>query len=258
MPLPTLVLKERFAKRLPVAVGRKATLTWQEPFGPSVPPEQVSPAMTKSLTSPPVRLTEVIDSVPVPPLVRRTVWKLLMVVSGCVPKLSAPGSNATWAVTPRPFRPIVSGIPLVIITVRPPLRVPPACGEKRTVMLQDAPGASVVVTQVSRVLVKSPECRPFSVTLETATGPLELLVSVTVCGALFAPTWMAPNSRLGALTVRVGAVPMPSSATERGLPAAVSSMRSVALRLPVAVGLKATPIWQVPPAAIVAPTQLLP
>ena len=69
-----------------------------------------------------------------------------------------------------------------------------------------------------------------------------------VCVELVAPTsWLAKVKLLGA-TVAVLTAPCPVSSTERGLPAELSVMVKVPVRIPVAVGVNVTWIVHVPPA----------
>src|SRR4051812_48323018 len=91
-----------------------------------------------------------------------------------------------------------------------------------------------------------------------------LLVSVTSCAGLVDPVFCDPNARLDADSVTTGAVggvvPLPLRATLCGLPAAVSVKLSDAVRVPAAVGLKATATLQlaltasgpVQPSAVIA------
>src|SRR5437899_7366918 len=71
------------------------------------------------------------------------------------------------------------------------------------------------------------------------SGASPLLVSVTFCAALVVPTRCSPNALLVAESVAVGGVtPVPVSNTDCGLPGASSVMVTVAVRAPVAAGVK--------------------
>ncbi len=83
-----------------------------------------------------------------------------------------------------------------------------------------------------------------------------LLVSVTVCAALVVPTCWLLKVRLVLERVTAGAVgatPVPVRLTLCGLPAALSVIDSVPVRVPVAVGVKVTLMVQLAPAATEAP-----
>ena len=68
------------------------------------------------------------------------------------------------------------------------------------------------------------------------------------CAELVVPTsWLANVKLLGAI-VTVLTAPWPVSSTERGLPAELSVMVKVPVRVPVMVGAKVTWIVHVPPA----------
>jgi hypothetical protein len=70
------------------------------------------------------------------------------------------------------------------------------------------------------------------------------LVTVTDCVALFFPTSTPLKLRLAGDSVTAGAVPVPLKATLCGLPAALSVTFTVAVRLPVLVGVNTTLIVQ--------------
>src|SRR5713226_757536 len=69
-----------------------------------------------------------------------------------------------------------------------------------------------------------------------------VLVSVTVCAALVIPTFWLPKLRLPGLKLTAGAnmIPVPLSAAFWGLSTALSVKVTLALRLPVAEGVKVT------------------
>ncbi len=80
-----------------------------------------------------------------------------------------------------------------------------------------------------------------------------LLVSVTVCAALVVPTCWLLKVRVLLDNVTAGAIPVPLRLTLCGLPAALSVIDSVPVRVPVAVGVKVTLMVQLAPAATEAP-----
>jgi hypothetical protein len=99
------------------------------------------------------------------------------------------------------------------------------------------------------VCAKSPALVPPSRIELIASGAAPLLRTVTVCAALVVPTtWDAKETLVG-VRVTAGWVPVPLSATECGLPAALSVTVTEAVLLPVAEGVKVTEIVQDAPAA---------
>jgi hypothetical protein len=94
------------------------------------------------------------------------------------------------------------------------------------------------VTQVVLVSEKSPTFAPVIETLLIVIEEAVPFFSVAVCAALVEPTVTFPNAMDVGLTETVAAVPRPVRATVRGLPGMLKF--NVALRVPVAVGAKAT------------------
>jgi hypothetical protein len=85
---------------------------------------------------------------------------------------------------PVPLRLAVCGLPAASsLTLSVPLRVPVAVGLKVTVIGQLAPAASVL----GQVLVWAKS--PLAVIDVIVSGPVPVLLSVTVCGALVVPTF---------------------------------------------------------------------
>jgi hypothetical protein len=89
--------------------------------------------------------------------------------------------------------------------------------------------------------------------LLTIRVPVPVLLSVTVCGELFAPIAWGPKLRLVIDQLATGNVPVPLKGTTWGLPEALSVSCIVADLAPTALGENATEILQLPPA-----TKLLP
>jgi hypothetical protein len=75
-----------------------------------------------------------------------------------------------------------------------------------------------------------------------ATFPV--LLRVTLCAALVVPRFWLPKVRLVAERLAVAPVPVPVRLTVCGLPAALSEMLTVAVRVPAAVGVNVTLIMQ--------------
>ena len=142
-----------------------------------------------------------------------------------------------------------------------------AAGVNVTSIVQ-LPPAATEVPQVSAISVKSAGFVPPMATLEIVKAALPVLLSVTVWAALVMPAGSLANERLvaerladGALllplpTVAV-AVPVPARETDCELPVALSEMLRVAVRDPLAAGVKVTLIVHVAPAAMLDPQLLV-
>jgi len=171
-----------------------------------------------------------------------------------------PACTVTWndepanvvAAAPVPVRLTVC-VPAgaLLITVSVPLRVPVAVGVKVTKIWQLARPARLAAHPLL-VWLKS----PVIAMLDRLSGAEPRLVAVTIHGALDIPVVIVPNIPAVAESERIGiaGVAVPLSATLCGLPAALLVKVRVPERVPVAVGLKITRIWQVE-LAVRLPTQ---
>ena len=163
------------------------------------------------------------------------------------------GLKLTTGAVPLPLKATVCGLPLALsVMVTPALRVPVAVGVKVTLIVQEALAASVLGQLL--VWAKSPALVPVSAMLLMVRSALPLLVNVTAWAVLVVLTCWLPKLRLVGLKLTAGAamvVPEPLKATVCGLPAALSVMDTLALRVPVAVGVKVTLMVQEAPAASV-------
>src|SRR2546428_7413338 len=91
---------------------------------------------------------------------------------------------------------------------------------------------------------------------ETATSesfPLSLHDALPICAGLVVLRRWSPKARLVGAKVTAGAMPIPASDTDCGLPGASSVMVTVAVRAPAAVGGNVRLSRQLPPATTVAP-----
>src|SRR4051812_3210315 len=90
--------------------------------------------------------------------------------------------------------------------------------------------------------------------LAIVSGAVPLLLSVTDCVGLVVPTRCEPNARLAGANAAAGAgcLPIPVRASICGVPAASSSIATLALRAPPALGVKVTEIVHLEPAGSVA------
>ena len=132
------------------------------------------------------------------------------------------------------------------------VRLPAADGEKVAEIVQLAPTARVL-GPMGQLLVwpKSPAFVPVNPIELIVSAAVPELVKVTFCEALEVPTGCWPKPRLVGASVTAGAVatPVPLSATECGLPGALSETVTEAVRDPAAVGVNVTEIVQLAPAA---------
>ncbi len=96
---------------------------------------------------------------------------------------------------------------------------------------------------------------PVKFRLVTLKAALPELVRVTVCAALLAPTDWFPKARVVGETLapRAALAPVPVRLSVWGLPPALSAMLRVAVRDPLAAGVKVTLIVHLPPAATELP-----
>src|SRR3989441_3038102 len=127
---------------------------------------------------------------------------------------------------------------------------------------QLAPATTVApfVQVVPAAMAKSPGFEPARAMLVMVRADVRLLVSGTVCAGLAALKRWSPKARLVGAKVTAGAMPIPASDTDCGLPGASSVMVTVAVRAPVAAGVKLMLIVQLAPAATDPPPvqQVLP
>jgi len=149
-------------------------------------------------------------------------------------------------VEPVPLSVTACGLPdasSVIVTLAD--RAPVAVGENVALMVHVALGASV--PGQSFVCAKSAAFAPVMTMPEIVSDAFPLLRSVAVCAPLVVPRSCGPNPRLGGLSVTAGAgaPPVPDTATECGLPLALSETRTLAARMPPALGVNVTLITHV-------------
>ena len=152
---------------------------------------------------------------------------------------------------PLPVRPTVSGLLLaLLVTVREPVRVPPAVGVNLTVTVHEPLTAMLVQLLV---WLKS----PVTETPETVAALVPELVTVTVCVAAEEPTRVPAKDRLAGLPLSTGpgAVPVPVRLTVLVTPPAL--IVRLPVRVPVAVGENVTLTVHEPFAAIDEPQVLV-
>lgn len=177
------------AERLPVYKGVKVTLTVQVLVGATVAPVQVSVLFAKSVLFAPTIVTVVMRRLALPVLVMVSVMAELGVETSWFPKLREGEEKEIAAAVPVPLRVTDWGL-LAALSLKfsEALRVPIAEGVKVTLTVQVALGSTITAVQVSVPFVKSPGFDPSSVTVEMVRLLVPVLVTVSTCAVLGAPT----------------------------------------------------------------------
>jgi hypothetical protein len=144
-------------------------------------------------------------------------------------------------VTPVPASDVVC-VPAESVTASAPVRVPVVLGLKATPIVHDAPAASVV-PQPLLLTTKS----PLAATLAMLSAAAVPLYKVAFCAELVVPTTCDPHVRLVGERLTTVAAPVPVN--DVLCVPAESETVSVPVRVPAAVGLKATLMVHDAPAA---------
>jgi len=155
-----------------------------------------------------------------------------------------------------PERPAVCGLPGASeLMLTEALRGPPAVGPKVIMMVQ-VPLAANVDGESGQLFVcaKSPAFAPVIAMLVIVSAPLPEFVSTMFSALLVVFTFWLPKFRLAGFSETAGptATPVPESPAVWGLPEALFTMLTEALRGPLAVGPNVIMMVQVPLAASVA------
>ncbi len=187
-----------------------------------------------------------------PVFVNVTDCDALVVFTTCPLNVNVPLESDTAAPCPTPLTAIPCGLPVALsVIATTALRLPIAPAVNVTLIVH-IPLAATDPPQLF-VCAKSPLFAPATAMLVTVSGKFPVLVSVTDCAVLVAPTASAANVKLVAERETVEAVPVPVSVTDCGLPAALSAMAMLAPRAPVADGVNVTVIEQFADAATELP-----
>ena len=135
------------------------------------------------------------------------------------------------------------------------VRVPAAVGVNVTLIVQ----LLFAATELPQVFVsaKSPGLVPVMLRLVMLKLVLPVLLSFTLCAGLVAPTFSLAKVRHEGERLTWLERPVPVRLTVCGLPAALSEMLSVAVRVPAAAGVKVTLIAQLLFAATELPQVLV-
>ena len=178
------------------------------------------------------------------------VMLLLPALSDFVPRLLS--SAIAPGAAPVPLSAMPCGLPgASSVMLTDAVRLPRAVGVKLTVTVHVAFAASKAGTVGQLLLAaKSPVFVPPSV-IELIASPAVPLFTVTDWVGLVVPTFWPLKARLVGVKVTAGCVPVPLRPTVCGLPDASSAIETLAVREPVAEGVKETWIEHDPPAASV-------
>jgi len=199
--------------RVPAAVGVKVTTIKQAPPGAvGLEAEQV---VVGSSAKSPLRLMAVKVRLPVlvAALVRVTDSGVPVVPTACAPNDRLEGRRLRvtpvgFAAAPKPLRAMSWVPPLALsLMVTVPVRAVAAVGVKVTAMTQVASGASGL--EGEQVVVGSSAKSPLRLSPRKVKVLVLVLVRVTDCTALVAPTAWLPKVRLEGVRTTPGAIPLP-------------------------------------------------
>src|SRR3989338_1679351 len=187
----------------------------------------------KAKPAAPPRVIELTVRSAVPVFVMVTVWGPLVAPTRTLPKLKLVGLTSIAGAMPVPLKLTEAGpASLAIETVSP--AAPTASGAKVTSKVTRLPGA--MGESAGRLRAK-PAAPPRLMEL-TVRSALPVLLMVTVCGPLVAPTMTLPKLKLAGLTSMAGATPVPLRRTEA--PPASLLIEMVSPTAPAARGAKVT------------------
>ena len=245
------------AERLPMAVGSKVTLIVQVPPAATEAPQvlvwEKSPALV------PVTASVVILKAAFPVLFRVMACAALVVATVWLPKVKLVGLSPTVGPVPVPVRLTDCWLPatllLLSVMFKEAVRLPGAAGVKVTLNVQLLLAASELPHVV--VSAKSPALAPVNAKLLMVRAALPVLLRVKVWAALVVLTVWLLKDKLVVEMPAIGPVPVPVRLTVCGLPLALSTMLTEAVRLPVAAGVNVTLIVQLPFAATELPHVLV-
>jgi uncharacterized protein YabE (DUF348 family) len=152
---------------------------------------------------------------------------------------------------PVPVKVTVCGEPMALSAMfKVAVRVPVAAGVKVMLIWQLLPEVNELLeAQVLALMANSDALVPLNVKLVKLTVAVPVLLIDIACALLVLPTLRAANVREPGLTLSVWVMfsPVPVKVTVCGEPVALSAMFNVAVRVPVAAGVKVMLIWQLLP-----------
>jgi len=176
-------------------------------------------------------------------LLTETVWAALEVLTFWVVYAKLAGETLTRGLLVEPVRLMDVG-PLMALSARfmVAVRVPTAVGMNVTLIVH----VPLAATELPQVLVtaKSPGFVPVVVMPVIDKLVLPVLVKVTDCALLATPTPVLVKERAVEERVMAAALPVPDKAIASGLLCRLSAMLTVAVRVPMALGVNCTVIVQ--------------
>lgn len=242
-------LKFRIAVRVPVAAGPKMIFTVQVAAGARVVP-QVLLKMEKSPGFVPLKLMLLMLMAAPFPFVRMTAFCPLLLPMATAAQVRLEGETELAPVDdPEPERATIWGLLVAESTkLRLAVRAPVAAGVK-TMLTVHAAEMAREAPHVLPVTRKSDALAPDTDTLLIEIDEPGPFKKVTVWAALLVPTLAPGKERLAGDTDAVAgaAPPTPESVTAWGLPDAESVKLRLAVRVPVAPGLKTRVAVQLAP-----------
>jgi hypothetical protein len=197
---------------------------------------------------------------PVPVFVTVTFCAGLVEFTVCEANVSDVGDTVTVAgpFTPVPVNVTVWGLPDALsVKVIAPVRVPAAVGLNAIWKVQGVPSTAMP----GHCAVVAPVKSPVVTILVNVMATPPLLATSTICVALVVPTvWLANVNEVGEMEIAPACVPpVPLKVTFCGLPVALSATFNVAVRVPLALGVNNTLIWQYsPPASVPVGLHIIP
>jgi len=234
----------------PAVVGAK--WPWIEQLAPTARLVPHELANTNEDELAPVTAMLVIDKAAVPLFVMVTYCEALEAPTLTEPNERLVLDSVTDEARPVPLNAMDCGEPTALsVMVMAAFNAPTAVGAKWPWIVQFAPAARLVPHEFAKTNEDALVPVTAMLVIDKAAAPV--LVIVTVCEPLDAPTVTELNDRLVADRVTGGVTPVPLNVTRCGDPAALSATLRVAVRVPVVAGFNSTEMVQLAPAASVAP-----
>ena len=211
-----VALTFRLAVLLPTVPGAKVTLIVHVANGARVAPQVVVSEYAPGLLSPRGgTVAETVGAVSrrfAVPVLDTVTSSVLLAALATFPNASAAaGATVRTGTRPVPVSDTVCGVVLVAFTFSVAAWMPPAFGAKLTLIVQEAPGATLA-PQLVVVIVIVYRALPVIVGAPSSRFPAPLLVTVTG-STLLAPAITPPNASGLGVTVMATALPVPDSNT---------------------------------------------
>ena len=241
------------AVNAPPVVGAKCP--WMVQFAPTARLVPHVFANTNEEALVPVTAMLLMDKAAVPALVMVTDCELLEVPTVVAENTRLVADRFTGGASPVPLNAIVCGEPAALSAmVMAAFNAPAATGAKWPWMVQLTPTARLVPQVFANTNEEA--LVPVTAMLPMDNAAVPVLVIVTDCDPLAAPTLTEPNDKLAADRVTGGVTPVPLNATLCGDPVALSATFRTAVSDPMAAGFNSTEMVQLSLTASVPPQVL--